>query len=147
MSMQSEGKDAQGRNYDQVTKDGSSSAGSLGAGGTGDIGRMSGERAADRDGRAGGGINTQSDPGGNQQARTDDLLSDGSRADRGDGFVGEQPGALQTGMGGIGSQGTGNAGSRQSEGRAQPGGERGGMQSGDAEGARAPSSGGQRTRQ
>src|SRR5438128_3771873 len=39
MSMQSEGKDAKGRNYDQVTKDGSSAAGTLGAGGTGDVDR------------------------------------------------------------------------------------------------------------
>ena len=37
MSMQSEGKDAKGRNYDQVTKDGSGSAASMGAGGTGDV--------------------------------------------------------------------------------------------------------------
>lgn len=119
MSMQSEGKDAKGRNYDQVTKDGSTSIGTLGAGGTGgnnDVGRMSGERAAERDGRAGGGINTQSDPGGNVQGgRTDDLLSDGSPAESGDGFVGEEAGELQTGMGGIGSLSTGNAGSRQSD--------------------------------
>lgn len=119
MSMQSEGKDAKGRNYDQVTKDGSTSIGTLGAGGTAgvnDVGSMSGERAAARDGAAGGGINTQSDPGGNVQGgRTDDLLSDGSDADPGDGFVGEEAGELQTGMGGIGSLSTGNAGSRQSD--------------------------------
>lgn len=149
MSMQSEGKDAKGRNYDQVTKDGSTSIGTLGAGGTAgvnDVGSMSGERAAARDSAAGGGINTQSDPGGNVQGgRTDDLLSDGSAADRGDGFVGEEAGELQTGMGGIGSLSTGSAGSRQSEGDAQPGGERGAMGAGDNDGARLPESGGQRT--
>ena len=103
MSMQSEGKDAKGRNYDNVTKNGSTSAGTLGAGGTGDVGRMA---------EAG---NNQLAGGGNAQAdsRTDDLLSDGSDADRG-GFVGEEAGELQTGMGGIGSLSTGNAGSRQS---------------------------------
>jgi hypothetical protein len=119
MSMQSEGKNAQGRNYDQVTKDGSTSIGTLGAGSTSgpnDVGRMSGERAAERDGRPGGGVNTQSDPGGNMQGgRTDDLLSDGSQADKDGGFAGEEAGELQTGLGGIGSLSTGNAGSRQSD--------------------------------
>jgi len=104
MSMQSEGKDAKGRNYDNVTKNGSTSAGTLGAGSTSDVGRMA---------EAG---NNQMAGGGNAQldTRTDDLLSDGSDADRGDGFVGEEAGELQTGMGGIGSLSTGNAGSRQS---------------------------------
>lgn len=94
MASQNQGQHLQGRNYDQATKDGSSSIGSMGAGGTGDIGRMSGERAAERDGRSGGGINTQSDPGGNMQSgRTDDLLSDGSQADRGGDEAAErQPG-------------------------------------------------------
>lgn len=109
MSMQSEGKDAKGRNYDNVTKNGSTSAGTLGAGGTGDVGRMA---------EAG---NNQLAGGGNAQAdiRTDDLLSDGSDADRG-GFVGEEAGELQTGMGGIGSLSTGNAGSRQLAGDVLP---------------------------
>jgi hypothetical protein len=95
MSMRSEGKDARGRNHDKVTKDGTSSAGSLGAGGTGPM-----ESAVNA-------------PAGNQQkrTRTDDLLSDGTD---GDGYVGEEAGELQTGMGGIGSLSTGNAGSRQS---------------------------------
>jgi hypothetical protein len=35
MSMQSEGNNAKGRNYDQVTKDGTSSSGTLVVGGTG----------------------------------------------------------------------------------------------------------------
>jgi hypothetical protein len=110
MAMQSEGNDAQGRNYDQVTKEGSSSIGSMGAGGTGDVGSAGG----------------QSGPGGNNQGgRTDDLLSDGSSEDRADGFVHEEAGELQTGMGGIGSLSTGNAGSRQAEREARPGGDKG----------------------
>jgi hypothetical protein len=109
--MQSEGRDAKGRNYDQVTKDGTSSAGTLGTGGTGDIGRASG-------------TNAQSDTGGNlQRGRTDDLLSDDADRDSG-GYVGEEAGELQTGLGGIGSLSTGNAGSRQSEGDAEQGGDR-----------------------
>lgn len=98
MSMQSEGKDAKGRNYDQVTKDGSSAAGTLGVGGTGDSG-----------------TNARSDTGGNlQKGRTDDLLSNDADRD-GEGYVGEEAGELQTGLGGIGSLSTGNAGSRQSD--------------------------------
>ena len=49
MSMQSEGNNAKGRDYDRVTKDGTSSAGTLGVGGTGT------------------GTNAQSDTGGNLQ--------------------------------------------------------------------------------
>src|SRR5438094_418874 len=96
MSMQSEGEDAKGRNYDQATKDGTTSAGSFGAGATGDIGAAS---------------------GGNRQAgptRTDDVLSDGTDVEKEDGYVAEEAGELQTGMAGIGSLSTGNAGSRQS---------------------------------
>jgi hypothetical protein len=97
MSMQSEGKDAKGRNYDQVTKDGTSSAGTLGTGGTGgDIGRQSGQR------------------GNQQRARTDDLLSNDAERDS-EGYVGEEAGELQTGLVGSGSLSTGNAGSRQSD--------------------------------
>jgi hypothetical protein len=111
MSMQSEGKDAKGRNYDQVTKDGTSSAGSYGAGSTGDIGSMGGQ-----------GGNLQ---GGNVQreTRTDDLLTSGSDQELSGGFApAEEAGELQTGLGGIGSLATGNAGNRQSEGESQPGG-------------------------
>lgn len=101
MSMQSEGKDAKGRNYDQVTKDGSSAAGTLGVGGTG--------------------TSAQSDTGGNlQKGRTDDLLSNDAERD-GEGYVGEEAGELQTGLGGIGSLSTGNAGSRQSDSDAEQG--------------------------
>ncbi|KGF82833.1 hypothetical protein IA69_03575 [Massilia sp. JS1662] len=100
MSMQSEGNNAKGRNYDQVTKDGTSSAGTLGVGGTGTAPR---------------GTNAQSDTGGNlQKGRADDLLSNDADRDS-EGFVGEEAGELQTGLGGIGSLSTGNAGSRQSD--------------------------------
>ena len=100
MSMQSEGNNAKGRNYDQVTKDGTSSAGTLGVGGTG---------------TAPGGTNAQSDTGGNlQKGRADDLLSNDADRDS-EGYVGEEAGELQTGLGGIGSLSTGNAGSRQSD--------------------------------
>ena len=103
MAMQGEGKDAKGRKYDQGTKDGTSSAGTLGTGGTGDTGRASG-------------TNAQSDTGGNlQRGRTDDLLSNDADRDS-EGYVGEEAGELQTGLGGMGSLSTGNAGSRQSEG-------------------------------
>ena len=111
MAMQSEGKDAKGRSYDQVTKDGTSSAGTLGTGGTGDSGRASG-------------TNARSDTGGNlQRGRTDDLLSNDADRDS-EGYVGEEAGELQTGLGGMGSLSTGNAGSRQSEGEAEPDGKR-----------------------
>lgn len=97
MSMQSEGKDAKGRNYDQVTKDGGSSAGTLGAGGTGDV-----DRAMERG-------------DSKQKARTDDLLSSGSDHEEQQGFKPhEEAGELQTGLTGIGSLSTGNAGNRQS---------------------------------
>jgi hypothetical protein len=90
---------SKGRNYDQVTKDGTSSAGTLGAGGTG--------------------TTTQSDTGGNlQKGRADDLLSNDAERDS-EGYVGEEAGELQTGLGGIGSLSTGNAGSRQSDDKAK----------------------------
>ena len=44
-TMQSDGKDAKGRSYDQITRSGTSSAGSMGAGGTGDIGKPGSEQA------------------------------------------------------------------------------------------------------
>jgi hypothetical protein len=141
MSMQNEGKDVKGRQYDQMTKDGTGSAASVGPGGTGDIGEM-GSQHNDWG---------HSDVGsGNRQSggRTDDLLSPGPEAEQRQGFVpGEEAGELQTGMGGIGSLSTGNAGSRQSEGESQPGGDKGSMQSGDKGNASAPESGGQRTKQ
>jgi len=118
MSMQSEGKDAKGRNYDQVTKDGSTSAGSYGTGATGDVGGMGG-----------------SDGGNVQRAtRTDDLLSPAPEEEVGqEGFTpDEQAGELQTGLSGIGSLSTGNAGNRQSEGETQPDGSEDTTRSGTA---------------
>lgn len=88
MSMQNEGKDAKGRNYDQITKDGTGSVASMGTGGTGDIGRMSG------------------DPGNAQsETRTDDWLSTGTEQEQEkeqrQGFRPSEPGAVKTGMEGI----------------------------------------------
>jgi hypothetical protein len=99
--MQSEGKDAKGRNYDQVTKDGTSSAGSLGTGGTGDIGRMSGDVDGGTPGNAreGGAGNAQSG------TRTDDWLTSGTEQERQQGFRPSEPGAVRTGMEGIGKPG------------------------------------------
>jgi len=83
MAMQSEGKDAKGRNFDQVTKDGTGSAASVGANGTGDIGAM-GSQHNDWG---------HSDVGaGNRQSgsRTDDLLAPDADEEQGEGFI---PGA------------------------------------------------------
>jgi len=96
-------QDVQGRSWDQITKDGTSSAGSMGTGGTGDIGSMSGKTEA----------------GGSQQqeSRTDDLLASGADEQGGaEGFQNPNgKGEIQTGMAGIGSlsgslggSGTGN---------------------------------------
>jgi hypothetical protein len=88
MSMQSEGKDAKGRNYDQTTRDGTGSAASLGVGGTGDIGAMGSESVK----------------GGNQQSsRSDDLLAgDTAHQEADQAFQGgSQGGNIQTGMEGI----------------------------------------------
>jgi hypothetical protein len=144
--MQSEGKDAKGRNFDQVTKDGTGSIASVGAGGTGATGDT-GDTGA---------IGTQhndwghSDVGsGNRQSgsRTDDLLAPAADQEQRQGFIpGEEAGELQTGLGGTGSLSTGNAGNRQSEGESQPGGQSGSMQSGDKGNASVPESGGQRTK-
>jgi hypothetical protein len=95
MSTYDDKKDAKGRSWDQVTKDGSSSAGSMGVGGTGDSGKLSGE--------------------GSQQAagRTDDLLDDGSDATGDNGFS-SGGGKVDVGMQGMGKQGGGAQGNRQS---------------------------------
>lgn len=104
MAMQSEGKDAKGRNYDQATKDGSGSAATMGTGGTGDVGRMSGETEA-----------------GNAQSgtRTDDLLTPDTDHER-EGYRPSQPDALETGLEGIGNKVGGNPGNRQSNKDATP---------------------------
>ena len=110
MSMQSEGKDAKGRNYDQVTKDGTSSAGTMGTGGTGDIGRMSGDTETGTPGNAreGGAGSAQSD------SRTDDLLTSGTDEERRQGYRPSEPGAVETGLEGVGNKIGGNPGNRQS---------------------------------
>jgi hypothetical protein len=89
--MQSEGKDAKGRNFDQVTKDGTGSAASVGAGGTGDTGAM-GTQHNDWG---------HSDVGsGNRQSgsRTDDLLAPAADQEQGQGFIpGGDKGSMQSG--------------------------------------------------
>lgn len=106
MAMQSEGKDTKGRNYDQVAKDGSSAAGTLGSGGTGDLDR---ELTANRSGNAQRGE-------AQQRGRTDDLLARDEDSAQREGFMpSEEAGELQTGLSGIESLSTGNAGNRQSE--------------------------------
>jgi hypothetical protein len=102
MSTQNEGKDAKGRSYEQVTKDGSSSAATMGTGGTGDVGRMSGETAAG---------SAQS------ETRTDDWLSREPERESEQGFRPSDPEAIKTGMEGIGklsgNQSGGKTGNRQ----------------------------------
>ena len=95
MSMQSEGKDAKGRNYHQTTHDGTGSAASVGVGGTGDIGSMgseNGERCSRQ-----------------SASRSDDLLAgDTTHQEADQAFQGgSQGGQIQTGMEGIG-KGKGN---------------------------------------
>ncbi|MDN4058462.1 hypothetical protein QPK31_09550 [Massilia sp. YIM B02769] len=95
-------KDVKGRSWDQVTKDGTSSAGSMGTGGTGDIGSMSGN----------------TDAGSSQQdTRTDDLLASGADEKGGaEGFQNPKgKGEIQTGMAGIGSLSGNGAGNRQKD--------------------------------
>lgn len=107
MSMQSEGKDAKGRNYQQVT-DGSTSAASMGAGSTGDVGAIPGTATRQGD-----------QPGNSQEAldaagRTDDLLAGGSNEEQSDqGFQGV--------AGQQGSQTKAGTGNRQSAGSEQDG--------------------------
>ena len=96
MSIQNDNQDAKGRSYEQITKDGSGSAASMGSGGTGDVGRMSGETAAG---------NAQSD------TRTDDLMAPDGAREQGKGFRPSDPEALKTGMEGI--AGANRAGNRQ----------------------------------
>lgn len=99
MATSDERKDKRGRPFDQITHDGTSSADSVGPGGTGELG-----------GAAGG-------QGGSMQSetRTDDLLAGDAGTQ---GFRPEHAVELQTGMGGIGSTSHGN---RQSAPAGQPG--------------------------
>ena len=99
MSTQDDKKDVKGRSWDQITKNGTSSAGSMGVGGTGDSGKLS----------------QGSSQGGSQQAagRTDDLLDDGSSQENGAGYS-RGGGEVQTGLEGIGNMSGGKQGNRQS---------------------------------
>lgn len=94
MSTDKDKKDAKGRSWDQITKDGTSSAGSMGVGGTGDSGKLS--------------------QAGNDQSatRTDDLLDDGTSQSGQQGFVSGRE--LKTGLEGIGNLTGGAQGNRQS---------------------------------
>lgn len=127
MATQNEDKGMHGRKYDQLTRDGTSSAGSMGVDSTGDQRGQGGSQ-------------------GGQQAdtRTDDLLSDGREADKEGGFTSaESAGELQTGMGGIGSLSGSGAGNRQSG--TQPGGQSGAMDTADSKASGGKEeSGGQR---
>ncbi|MGX4642600.1 hypothetical protein [Massilia sp. SYSU DXS3249] len=100
MSTSTDKQDAQGRSWDQITKNGTSSAGSMGVGGTGDSGKL------DRQGQ------------GQQSAtRTDDLLTDGSDQDAsGEGFH-SSGGRVETGLEGMGSKSGSGAGNRQAAGQ------------------------------
>ena len=100
MSTQDDKKDVQGRSWDQITKNGTSSAGSMGVGGTGDSGKLQGD-------------------GSQQSARTDDLLDDGT--EMGDKGFSSGGGQVQTGLEGIGKLTGGAKGNRQA---GQQGGQR-----------------------
>ena len=95
MSTQDDKKDVRGRSWDQVTKNGTSSAGSMGVGGTGDSGKLRGD--------------------GSEQAagRTDDLLDDGTSPTGDKGFS-SGGGRVETGLEGIGNLTGGAKGNRQS---------------------------------
>ena len=96
MSTQDDKKDVQGRSWDQITQNGTSSAGSMGVGGTGDSGKLQRE--------------------GSQQSasRTDDLLDDGSSQEGEKGFS-RGGGQIQTGLEGIGNLTGGAKGNQQSD--------------------------------
>ncbi|MFL6673403.1 MAG: hypothetical protein ACJ8LG_08945 [Massilia sp.] len=128
MATNNEDKAAEGRKYEQLTRDGTSSAGTMGSGATGEPGNMQGGQ-------------------GGPAGRTDDLLAGGAAGQDSQGFgSGDRTAELQTGMGDVGSLGKGGAGNQQREGEQQPGGDTGAMRSVKAEQGPAgvPESGGQR---
>lgn len=124
MSMQSEGKDAKGRNYDQVTRDGTSSAGSMGTGGTGDIGKMGSQ---DQDSRQ-------------SASRTDDLLAGDSTDQESDQAFsgGSRNGEIQTGMEGIGKRGAAGGNQQSGQQSSQQSGQQAGRQGNMASGQTDP---------
>jgi hypothetical protein len=95
MATYDDKKDAKGRSWDQITQDGTGSAASVGVGGTGDGGKLTGS--------------------GSQQSagRTDDLLDDGT-SQTGDKGFSSGDGKVETGLEGMGKQGGGAQGNRQS---------------------------------
>ena len=100
MSTYDDKKDAQGRSWDQITKNGTSSAGSMGVGGTGDSGKLDNTASQQSD------------------TRTDDLLDDGSSQEGQQGFT-ASGGQVQTGLEGMGNRSGGAQGSQQSAGGGQ----------------------------
>ena len=100
MSTQDDKKDSkenvQGRSWDQITQNGTSSAGSVGVGGTGDSGKL------------------QREGSGQSASRTDDLLDDGSSQEGDTGFS-RGGGQIQTGLEGIGNLTGGAKGNQQSD--------------------------------
>lgn len=100
MSTSTDKHDAQGRSWDQVTKNGTSSAGSMGAGGTGDSGKLD-----------------QQGQGRQSATRTDDLLTDGSDQDATGEAFHSSGGRVETGLEGIGSLTGSGAGNRQAAGQ------------------------------
>lgn len=99
MSMQSEGNDAKGRNYHQIT-DGSTSAASMGAGSTGDVGSIPGPDSAQ-----GGKDGNLQQGEQNGLGRTDDLLAGGSEDEQSDqGFQGEANQQGSQSVAGTGNQ-------------------------------------------
>ncbi|KQQ97309.1 hypothetical protein [Massilia sp. Leaf139] len=95
MSTYDDKKDAKGRSWDQITKNGTSSAGSMGVGGTGDSGKLQREAGNEQSG-----------------SRTDDLLDDGSSQEQDTGY--SRGGQVETGLEGIGNLSGGAQGNRQS---------------------------------
>ena len=137
MATDDKDKEVHGRKYDQLTRNGTSSAGSMGTDSTGDLlgqGTTAGSQQAGRQGGSASGV------------RIDDLLSDGCDADtNGEGYNSESTAELQTGMGGIGSLSGSGAGNRQSGSGTQPGGQSGAMNTADSQASGSKEeSGGQR---
>lgn len=102
--MQQDSKDTKGRSYDQITKDGSTSAGTMGTGATGDVGAMPPDSGSAQ--RAGQG-------GMQSGGRTDDLLAGGANDEQSDtGFQSgnQQQGGVDVGLGGMSRQGNRQSG-------------------------------------
>lgn len=140
MAKQDHDKQKRGRSYDQLTKDGSSSAGTLGAGGTGTLGSQGGGAEASQQ--------SGSQSGSQSGGRTDDLLSGGLEADaNAQGFAGgERTQDLVRGTSDLGTMNSIDPGNRQAE-ETRGSGEGDDIQSGGARGATgAASSAGEHAR-